>query len=95
LNTVSFKFTALQKAKNGDITAYGTHIYRPENSGGDGEIVAFDPDSSPSDGDTDGEDTGNGTNKTVYVSYTLRHGDTGWYITSINSATHPLVQTEN
>jgi hypothetical protein len=28
LNTVSFDFTRLRKAKNGDVTAYGIHVYR-------------------------------------------------------------------
>ncbi len=83
LNTVSFKFTALQRAKNGDVTAYGTHVYQPEGGAGDGSVVAFDPD-----------DAGAAVAaKTVYVSYTLRHGDTGWYVTAINSSTVPLLKT--
>ncbi len=28
LNTVSFRFTRLRRAANGDVTAYGIHIYR-------------------------------------------------------------------
>ena len=33
LDTVSFQFTRLRKAKNGDVTAYGKHVYRVASSG--------------------------------------------------------------
>lgn len=55
LQTVSFTFTRLRKAKNGDVTAYGTHVYRTTgdadaapartdggNVDGDGGTVPFD-----------------------------------------------------
>lgn len=86
LDTVSFKFTELQKAKNGDLTAYGTHVYRLSDNTGNGAVVPFDADSAPTGA------SGTAGEKTVYVSYTLRHGDNGWYITAIDSSLKPLVK---
>lgn len=94
LGTVSFEFTRLRKAKNGDVTAYGTHVYRAgeataESAGADGATVPFDQ-TGPVDGQTDPTDS-NGPVKTVYVSYTLRHQADQWYIVSVDSSDTSLV----
>ncbi len=94
LGTVSFEFTRLRKAKNGDVTAYGTHIYRAgettaESAGADGATVPFDQ-TGPADGQTDPTDS-TGPAKTVYVSYTLRHQADQWYIVSVDSSDTSLV----
>ncbi len=94
LGTVSFEFTRLRKAKNGDVTAYGTHTYRAgeapaESAGADGATVPFDQ-SGPTDGQTDPTDS-TGPAKTVYVSYTLRHQADQWYIVSVDSSDTSLV----
>ncbi len=72
LYTVSFEFTRIRKAKNGDVTAYGKHVYR-----------AVPPDQSGNDGQTNDQTNAGSVSdeKTVYVSYTLRHRDDLWYIT--------------
>ena len=93
LGTVSFEFTRLRKAKNGDVTAYGTHVYRAgeataESAGADGATVPFDQ-SGPTDGQTSADSTG--PVKTVYVSYTLRHQADQWYIVSVDSSDTSLV----
>ena len=93
LGTVSFEFTRLRKAKNGDVTAYGTHVYRAgeaaaESAGADGATVPFDQ-SGPTDGQSDTDTTAPA--KTVYVSYTLRHQADQWYIVSVDSSDHSLV----
>ncbi len=102
LQTDSFEFTRIRKAKNGDITAYGKHVYHT----GDGTALP----TSTSDGKTDdattdntvpfdqtspynkSDDPGAGDQKTVYVSYTLRHSGDQWYIIGIDSSTQPLVK---
>ena len=100
LDTVSFRFTRLRKAKNGDVTAYGKHVYRV-TSGDDktagtasDNTVPFDSssDGSAPSADTTVDNDPVGNAKTVYVSYTLRHGDDGWYITAVDSASDPLVK---
>jgi len=93
LGTVSFEFTRLRKAKNGDVTAYGTHTYRAgeataESAGPDGATVPFDQ-TGPTGGQTDTGSTGPA--KTVYVSYTLRHQGEQWYIVSVDSSDTTLV----
>lgn len=109
LHTVSFDFTRLRKAKTGDVTAYGAHVYRTGDgqSGKDGGTVPFDG-SSPDAGATDADGTSReatspydkaddpavGVEKTVYVSYTLRHRDGQWYITSVDSSDHALVPAQ-
>ena len=95
LHTVSFDFTRLRKAKTGDVTAYGTHVYRTGDSQGssDGSTVPFDQngmDAGGSGQETNG-DPAAGAAKTVYVSYTLRHRDGQWYIVEVDSADHDLV----
>ena len=94
LGTVSFEFTRLRKAKNGDVTAYGTHVYRAgetaaESAGADGATVPFDQ-TGPADDQTDPTDS-TGPAKTVYVSYTLRHQADQWYIVSVDSSDTTLV----
>lgn len=51
LSTISFKFTRLRKAKNGDITAYGVHVYQTgDNSdSGSDDTVPFDTSKPSSD----------------------------------------------
>ena len=66
LQTTSFTFTRLRKAKNGDVTAYGTHVYRtsgdagaavgtPRTDGGDadGGTVPFDNGADGTDSNSD------------------------------------------
>lgn len=94
LGTVSFEFTRLRKAKNGDVTAYGTHVYRAgeataESAGADGATVPFDQ-TGPTDGQTNPTDS-TGPAKAVYVSYTLRHQADQWYIVSVDSSDTSLV----
>lgn len=98
LNTVSFQFTRLRVAENGDVTAYGKHVYvaqstvsgtgsTPEDGTG---TVPFDQ----SGGSTAGSTGGGGQEKTVYVSYTLRHGQDQWYIIGVNSSPDPIVASQ-
>jgi hypothetical protein len=83
INTDSFQFTLIQKAKNGDVTAYGTHTYTTDSEG-TGEILPFSTSLSTS---------GDGASKqTVYISYTLRHNDQDWYVTAIDTSAQPIVQ---
>ncbi len=99
LHTVSFDFTRLRKAKTGDVTAYGVHVYRTGDgqSGADGGTVPFDGSgtsqetTSPYD---KAEDPAVGVEKTVYVSYTLRHRDGQWYIIGVDSSDHALVPAQ-
>ena len=96
LDTVSFQFTRLRKAKNGDVTAFGKHVYRVASSSNKADgaasdnTVPFDSATPGADGTADAPSAG--VEKTVYVSYTLRHGADGWYITAVNSSTDPLVK---
>ena len=103
LNTVSFEFTRLRKAKNGDVTAFGKHVYRTAdasaNAGNDsgGETVPFDQSGSLSkNSPTDDEPTGpiREAAKTVYVSYTLRHGEGQWYLIATDSSAQSLTASE-
>ena len=104
LHTVSFDFTRLRKSKIGDVTAYGTHVYRigDSQSGGDAGTVPFDQ-SSGDTGDTNpptaspyakADDPAAGAAKTVYVSYTLRHRDSQWYIIEVDSSDRALVSEQ-
>ncbi len=89
LHTASFNFTRLRKAKNGDVTAFGSHVYRgtdTSDTGGDTATVPFDQ--SGTDPNADG--TTLGAEKTVYVSYTLRRYGTEWDIVATDSASHDL-----
>jgi len=88
LSTVSFKFDRLRKAKNGDVTAFGTHVYRgasgSETAGSEG-TVPFDTDKS----DVTYDNTTNaapGVEKTTHVAYTLRHQGGQWNIVAIDSS---------
>jgi len=106
LNTVSFEFTRLRKAKNGDVTAYGTHTYlavtqasaptssAKGSSDDSSATVPFDqPDnSSPS---SSKDSAGSVVTKKVYVSFTLRQGDSQWYIVALDSSTSPLVPDQD
>ena len=90
LNTVSFDFTRLRKAKNGDVTAYGTHVYRAVESGsagGDAGTVPFDQGGSLDD---QSSAQALGVEKTVYISYTLRRYGDEWDIVATDSADHEL-----
>lgn len=89
LSTVSFKFDRLRKAKNGDVTAYGTHVYRvasesaaAPNSDGttpfstDGSAQTYDNTSSAAPG----------VEKTIMVAYTLRREGGQWNIVAVDSS---------
>ena len=94
LHTTSFEFTHLRKAKTGDVTAYGAHVYRTDGSqaGTDNGIVPFDQSGTNPDENT--TDAAGSAAKTVYVSYTLRHRDGQWYIVEIDSSDHDLVPAQ-
>ncbi len=91
LHTVTFSFTRLRKAKNGDVTAFGSHVYQASDtsSGSDSGTVPFDQDGTL---DTAAGDTP-GAEKTVYVSYTLRRFGTEWDIVATDSAGYDLAAT--
>ncbi|BDI32921.1 hypothetical protein CCAX7_49720 [Capsulimonas corticalis] len=98
LTTVSFKFTRLRKAKNGDVTAYGKHVYRTSDDATSGDAVK-DSDTVPFDSSADqpydqATDPAPGEEKVTYVAYTLRHKDDLWYIIAVNSSAKPLVTTD-
>jgi hypothetical protein len=89
LNTVSFKFDKLRKAKNGVVTAYGRHIYRTSGESDEapvGETVPFDT----TGGEEVGGDDEGGVRKTVYVSYTLRRRGSQWYVISVGTSDKEL-----
>ena len=92
LTTISFKFDRLRKAKNGDVTAYGTHVYRVSSgvsNSSDSETIPFSTDgSSNGPADTDNSSSGStasGTEKTITVSYTLHRQGDQWNIIAIDS----------
>lgn len=87
ISTVSFKFDRLRKAKNGDVTAYGTHVYRgtsgSEEANADGTVpFSTDKGDITSDNTTDAAP---GAEKTINVAYTLRHQGGQWNIVAIDS----------
>ena len=89
LHTVSFTFTHLRKAKNGDVTAYGTHVYRGGSAAADGVDTGVVPfDQAGSDPSADGSALE--PDKTVYVSYTLRRYGNEWDVVATDSASHDL-----
>lgn len=97
LKTVSFNFTRLRKAKNGDVTAFGKHIYHAADgspAAADnarvGDTVPFSTDGSQPAAKSDASAAG--AEKTMYVSYTLTHHDTGWYIIAVDSSPNDLVK---
>ena len=94
LHTVSFEFTHVRKAKNGDVIAYGKHVYRPSDTAGaqgtaDGDTVPFDQAGDDVQSATSAAPSGD--EKTVYVSYTLRRQDGRWNVIAIDSSDHNLV----
>ena len=104
LHTVSFDLTRLRKSKTGDVTAYGTHVYRTGDgtqAAADTGTVPFDQNGADPDNVGAGQDAASpydkaadptaGTEKTVYVSYTLRHRDGQWYIIEVDSSDRDLV----
>jgi len=104
LHTVSFDLTRLRKSKTGDVTAYGSHVYRTGDAtaaASDTATVPFDQSGADPDNVGAGQDTASpydkaadpavGAQKTVYVSYTLRHRDGQWYIIEVDSSDHDLV----
>jgi len=97
LATISFKFTRLRKATNGDVTAYGVHVYQVSESGDDGKsdsgsgTVPFDTNGSSSDTDQNAQPQGATMQKTMYVSYTLHQRDGEWFITMVDSSPDKLV----
>jgi len=88
LHTVSFTFTRIRKAKNGDVTAFGSHVYHASSADGadSNGTVPFDQAGTDS-AETDG--TG-APAKTLYVSYTLRRHGTEWDIIATDTANHDL-----
>ncbi len=91
LHTDSFTFTRIRKAKNGDVTAFGSHVYRgaETSDGADSNgTVPFDQ----ADAGTLNSDN-LGVAKTIYVSYTLRRYGTEWDIVATDSANHDLAAT--
>jgi len=96
LQTASFKFTELRKAKNGDVTAYGTHTYKASgadsasDSHGDDAVVPFDTENPDESAKSD-----TAVDKKVYVSYTLRKHDDVWYIIGVDSSPKPLVSAQD
>ncbi|MGI4788507.1 MAG: hypothetical protein ACRYFS_06610 [Janthinobacterium lividum] len=96
LHTVSFTFTRLRKAKNGDVTAYGTHVYQVADSSGGADTGTVPFDQSGTDNSAPYDQTNDpalGTQKTIYVSYTLRRYAGEWDIVTIDSASHDLSKT--
>lgn len=87
ISTVSFKFDRLRKAKNGDVTAYGTHVYRGTSSSEEANADGTVPFSTDGSGVTFDNTTNAapGVEKTIAVAYTLRHQGGQWDIVAINS----------
>ena len=88
LHTDSFNFTRIRKLKNGDVTAFGSHVYRAsdaENGADSSGTVPFDQADA---GSTDSDPLS--AAKTIYVSYTLRRYGTEWDIVATDSASHDL-----
>ena len=107
LDTVSFKFTRLRKAKNGDVTAYGIHTYNPSATADDkdDDTVAFDTKADTSTDNshesytnenqpTNSAEAADGTHKTMFVSYTLRKAEDGWIIVLVDSSAKKLVPSQ-
>jgi hypothetical protein len=105
LHTVSFEFTRLRKAKNGDVTAYGKQVYRTgdvasDNSSDDltakGDTVPFRTDGTQSGDDAQpydrASDPTTGQEKTVYVSYILRRYGDHWDIIGIDTSPTELAK---
>lgn len=90
LHTVSFSFTRIRKAKNGDVTAFGSHVYRASDAGAGADSNGTVPFDQAGD---DSTNTDLGTAKTIYVSYTLRRYGTEWDIVATDSANHDLAAT--
>lgn len=93
LHTESFNFTRIRKAKNGDVTAFGSHVYRASDASGGADSTGTVPFDQAGDGSTDADNLG--TAKTIYVSYTLRRYGTEWDIVATDSASHDLAASAN
>ena len=91
LHTESFNFTRLRKLKNGDVTAFGSHVYRASDAGNGADSSGTVPFDQADAGSTDSDSLG--TAKTIYVSYTLRRYGTEWDIVATDSASHDLAAT--
>ena len=88
------------------MTAYGTHVYRTGDGTGSADTATVPFDQNGADPNATGDvnqqgspydkatDPAAGTEKTVYVSYTLRHRDGQWYIIEVDSSDHDLVPTD-
>ena len=91
LHTVSFSFTRLRKAKNGDVTAFGSHVYRTtDSSTNDTGTVPFDQPGTDTTANDQSSASALSAEKTVYVSYTLRRYGTEWDVIATDSADHDL-----
>ncbi len=88
LHTVSFDFTRLRKLKNGDVTAFGSHVYRASEAGEGADSSGTVPFDQAGTGSTDTDSSG--ASKTLYISYTLRRYGTEWDIVATDSANHDL-----
>lgn len=92
LHTDSFRFTRIRKLKNGDVTAFGSHVYRASDTAAGMDSSGTVPFDQAGDGSTDGDSLG--TAKTIYVSYTLRRTGTEWDIVATDSANHDLASSK-
>ena len=93
LHTDSFTFTRIRKLKNGDVTAFGSHVYRASDTSDGADSSGTVPFDQAGDGSTDTDNLG--TAKTIYVSYTLRRYGTEWDIVATDSANHDLAASAN
>lgn len=87
ISTVSFKFNRLRKAKNGDVTAFGTHVYRGTSPNADPNTDGTVPFSTDKSGVTydNASASAPGEDKTINVAYTLRRQGGQWSIVAIDS----------
>ncbi len=88
LHTESFSFTRIRKSKNGDVTAFGSHVYRVSDAGDGADSSGTVPFDQADAGGTGSDNLG--AAKTIYVSYTLRRYGTEWDIVATDSANHDL-----
>ncbi len=91
LHTDSFSFTRIRKAKNGDVTAFGSHAYRAAEASDGADSNGTVPFDQADAGSMNSDDLG--AAKTIYVSYTLRRYGTEWDIVATDSAEHDLAAT--
>ncbi len=91
LHTDSFNFTRIRKLKNGDVTAFGSHVYRASDVSDGTDSNGTVPFDQADAGSTDPDNLG--AAKAIYVSYTLRRYGTEWDIVATDSASHDLAAT--